>query len=93
MSDAARIPIRWEEDTEKKFLIILEQIPALIRGIAETLVNKKAVRLVQEDSRTMVEEKDMVAAFFSETPAGFRADMIKSMEDLGIDYRAYGFSD
>lgn len=91
MTDPDQIPMKWEKETEKKFLIILEQIPALIRGVAETLVNKKAIRIVREDNRDLVEEKDMVAAFFSETPTGFRKDMVQSMENLGIDYRGYGF--
>ncbi len=92
MTDPQHLPMKWEEETEKKFQTILEQIPALIRGVAETLVNKKAVSIVRADNRDMVEERDMVAAFFSETPAGFRKDMIRSMEELGVDYKAYGFN-
>lgn len=92
MTDPDHMPMKWEEQTEKKFQIVLEQIPALIRGVAETLVSKKAVRLVREDNRNLVEEKDMVAAFFSETPPGFRKDMIRSLDELGVDYQAYGFS-
>ena len=92
MTDPNHIPMKWEAETEKKFHVVLEQIPALIRGVAETLVGKKAVALVREDNRSLVEEKDMVAAFFSETPAGFRKDMIRSLDELGIDYQAYGFT-
>ncbi|MCA9402453.1 MAG: hypothetical protein KC897_01615 [Candidatus Omnitrophica bacterium] len=92
MTDPDHIPMKWEEETEKKFNIVLEQIPALIRGVAETLVIKEAVRMVREDNRQPVEEKDLGAPFFSETPAGFRKDMIRSLEELGVDYKAYGFN-
>jgi hypothetical protein len=89
MSD--EIMVSWEKAAEEKFLIILKQIPDMIRGIAETRVNNKAVGLVREAGRTLIEEKDMVAAFFAETPAAFRGAMKQSMQDLKIDYKGYGF--
>jgi hypothetical protein len=63
----------------------------MIRGIAETRVSKKAEGVVREDNRTVIEEKDMVAAFFAETPPAFRGAMKQSMQDLKIDYKGYGF--
>ncbi len=84
--------ITWEKSTQEQFLHILEQIPALIRGIAEIRVSRKAEGLVREQKRTTISEKDMVDAFFSETPPGFVPDMKKSMEELGIDYVKYGHS-
>jgi len=82
--------IGWEEESQKSFEKILEEIPAMIRGVAETRVTKKAQSLVSEDGRTVITEKDMVDAFFAETPGGFLPPMKASMEDLGIDYKQYG---
>jgi len=83
--------VTWDKATQGKFEIILKEIPALIRGIAETRVSKKAENIVKEDSRLIIEEKDMVAAFFAETPPGFVGAMKESMETLKINYAQYGY--
>jgi len=83
--------VTWDKPTEEKFLIVLKQIPDMIRGIAETRVSKKAEAIVRENNRAVIEEQDMVAAFFAETPGAFRGAMKQSMVDLKIDYKAYGF--
>ena len=82
--------ITLEEATQQKFLKILEEIPELIRGIAEIRVTKKAESILREQNRLIITEKDMVDAFFSETPAGFMGPMKNSMQELGIDYTKYG---
>jgi len=90
MSDQTQ-RITWDKTTEEKFLTILKQIPDMVRGIAETRISKKAEALVRENNRAVIEEKDMVAAFFAETPGAFRGAMKKSMVDLKIDYQGYGY--
>lgn len=85
--------VTWDASTFKNYEKILLQIPALIRGIAETRVSKKAEAIVREENRTEIAEKDMVAAFFAETPAGFIPAMKQSMKDLQIDYAGYGFAE
>ena len=84
--------ITWEAETYAQFEKILEQIPAMIRGIAETRVSKKAGSIIRQENRWIIAEKDMVAAFFAETPEGFIPPMKRSMEELGIDYKKYGYS-
>jgi hypothetical protein len=83
--------ITWDKAAEEKFLVILKQIPDMIRGIAENRVNNKAQAIVREDNRQLIEEKDMVAAFFAETPPAFKNAMVKSMDELEIDYKGYGY--
>ena len=83
--------ITWDKATEEKFNKILEGIPDMIRGIAETRVSKKAQSIVTEANRTEITEKDMVDAFFAETPFGFHGPMKSDMEKLGIDYTKYGY--
>ena len=82
--------ITWEKTTGEKFQQILAGIPDMIRGIAETRVSKKAESIVREANRTEITEKDMVDAFFAETPFGFHGPMKTDMEKLGIDYTKYG---
>ena len=83
--------ITWDQASHAQFLQILEQIPALIRSIAELRVNNKAESIVKTDNRSVINEKDMVAAFFAETPPGFVPAMKASMDELGIDYTKYGY--
>ena len=82
--------VTWEKATEEKFNKILEGIPDMIRGIAETRVLKKAESIVRADNRMEITEKDMVDAFFAETPFGFHGPMKSDMEKVGIDYKKYG---
>ena len=84
--------ISWDKPTQEKFEKILEQIPAMIRGIAETRVSKKAESILKEQNRWVILEKDMVDAFFAETPSGFIPVMKSSMAELGIDYTKYGYN-
>ncbi len=85
--------ITWEPHVFEKFEKILLQVPALIRGIAETRVSKKAESLVRESQRGLISEKDMVDAFFAETPEGFLPAMKTSMREMNIDYVHYGYQD
>lgn len=82
--------IPWEKTTEEKFQQILAKIPDMIRGIAETRVSKKAESIALADHRTEITERDMVDAFFAETPFGFHGPMKNDMQTLGIDYTKYG---
>ncbi len=81
----------WDKTTQDNFQILLEQIPDLIRGIAETRVSKKAESMIRQENRWIISEKDMVAAFFAETPPAFLSTMKSGMQELGIDYTQYGY--
>ena len=84
--------IVWEEATKEKFDQLLERIPVFLRGMAQEKVSKKAESLADKDGRSQVTEKDLVDAFFAETPFGFHGPMKTDMEALGIDYMKYGHS-
>lgn len=82
--------IVWEKTTEEKFNQLLEKIPVFLRGMAQEKVSKKAEGIVAREGRAQVTEKDLVDAFFTETPFGFHGPMKTDMEALGIDYAKYG---
>lgn len=88
MTDQPRIT--WDKNTEEAFQKIIGGIPDMIRGIAETRVSKKAESIVRAENRTEITEKDMVDAFFAETPFGFHGPMKTDMLAVGIDYTKYG---
>jgi len=80
----------WEKSVEEKFKRLLEKVPVFLRGMAEEKVSRKAESLAGKEGRPQVTEKDMVDAFFAETPFGFHGPMKNDMKDLGIDYTKYG---
>ena len=82
--------IIWEKTAEEKFSRLLEKVPVFLRGVAREKVSKKAEGIAAREGRARVTEKDLVDAFFAETPFGFHGPMKMDMEALGIDYTKYG---
>ncbi len=84
--------INWEKVTKEKFNQLLEKVPGFLRDMACKKVSQKAESLAGKEGRDQVIEKDLVDAFFAETPFGFHGPMKTDMEALGIDYTRYGHS-
>ena len=82
--------IIWDQPTQQKFQQLIDKVPVFLRGMAQEKVSKRAERIVREGNRSLIEEKDMVDAFFAETPFGFHGPMKCDMEELGVDYTKYG---
>ena len=82
--------IAWEAGTKEKFDRLLEKVPGFLRDMAHKKVSKKAESFAGKEGRPQVTEKDLVDAFFAETPFGFHGPMQTDMEALGIDYTKYG---
>ena len=83
--------ITWDQIIRRKFQEMLAKIPIFLRGIAEKKVTQKAEEIVRKEKRLVVGEKDLVDAFFLETPFGFHGPMKYDMQELGIDYTKYGY--
>ncbi len=83
--------IVWERATEEKFKQLIEKVPVFLRDMAHKKVSRKAESLAGKGGRSRVTEKDMVGAFFAETPFGFHGPMKTDMQELGIDYTRYGY--
>lgn len=83
--------LTWEKKAETKFKQMVEKIPVFLRAIAQERVSKKAEAFAQKEGRAEVTEKDVVDAFFSETPFGFHGPMKTDMAAVGIDYTKYGY--
>lgn len=83
--------IPWEKETEAKFKAMMEKVPVFMRPIALEKVGKRAVLIAQQNNHPEITEKDMVDAFFAETPGGFQGPMKVDMEALEIDYTKYGY--
>ena len=84
--------LNWDENAKLDFEAILGKIPVFLRGIAQQKVSQKAEMNARHENRQAVSPKDVVDAFFSETPFGFHGPMKTDMQALGIDYEKYGYS-
>jgi len=91
LEDCRMSEITWGKEVEVKFKQMLEKIPTVLRPIAQEKVGKRAEKFAQEAGRLKITERDMVDAFFAETPGGFHGPMKVDMESLGIDYTKYGY--
>ncbi|MGE5279305.1 MAG: PCP reductase family protein [Deltaproteobacteria bacterium] len=80
----------WDANTKEKFGHMIGRMPVFVRGMAEQRVRGKAESLAAQAGRSEVTEKDLVDAFFAETPFGFQGMMKDDMEAVGIDYARYG---
>jgi hypothetical protein len=83
--------VRWDEHTQSKFEQMIAKIPVFLRPIARDKVSKKAEDIVRSERRSLIGEKDLVDAFFSETPFGFHGPMKTDMDDVQLDYTKYGY--
>lgn len=83
--------MNWDKTTQEKFDSLIGNVPPFMREFARDKVSKKAENLVAKDDRNLITEKDMVDAFFAETPFGFHGPMKSDMEKFGIDYSQYGY--
>ena len=79
--------LKWEEGSLKKFNIMIERIPLFHREIAKKVAFKKAELNAIERGSNLVEEKDIVRAFFSEVPKAFFSLMIRLFDEVGFDYK------
>ncbi len=82
--------IVWEKRAEGKFHQLINKAPVFLRDMARKKVAQKAENLAVQANHPQVTEKDMVDAFFAETPFGFHGPMKTDMQELGIDYTQYG---
>lgn len=81
----------WDNATQEKFRLMISRMPIFHRRIAEEAAVKKALENAAKRNAMLVEEQDVVNAFFSEVPKPFYSLMIRLLEDVGFDYRKYGF--
>lgn len=68
---------------------MISKIPLFHREIAKQVVDKQAVINAQKRRANIVEEEDIVKAFFSEVPKAFYSLMIRLFDEVGFDYKKW----
>ena len=81
----------WEKSTQEKFQVMTSKIPVFHRRITEEAVTKRAQELAKQRSAVMVEEQDVIGAFFTDVPSPFYSMMVRLLEQTGFDYKKYGY--
>jgi hypothetical protein len=81
----------WDKPTQEKFERLIEKMPFVLRGMAKQKVGAKAHAIAQASNHLQISEKDMVDAFFAETPFGFQGLMKNDLIEMNIDYTKYGY--
>ncbi len=75
--------MQWDIKTQEKLNAFISRIPVFHRHITEQAVTKKAVELAQSRGASMIEEVDVVSAFFSDVPSPFYSMMVRLLEQAG----------
>ncbi len=81
--------IEWAEDAKNTFDKVISNLPQFHRSIAQRLVKESAEEITRGRKGKLVEEKDLIEAFFKEIPPAFKEMMKKLFRRLEIDYEKY----
>ncbi len=81
--------LQWEKESLAKYELVISKIPLFHREIARQVVEKKAQINADERKAKLVEECDIVSAFFTEVPKAFYSLMIRLMDEAGLNYKKY----
>lgn len=81
--------ILWSKATEDKFNEIIDALPQFHKNIARQLVKQKAEELARARNSVLVEERDLILAFFEEVPPAFKDMMVRLFHRLNIDYNKF----
>jgi hypothetical protein len=82
--------MEWEPKIKEKFDTMISKIPLFHRRITQEAVSKRSEEIAQARNSAMVQEEDVVNAFFSDVPSPFYSMMVRLMEQTGLDYKKYG---
>lgn len=83
--------MNWDANTLEKFKLMISKIPVFHRAITEEVVTKRSLENAKTRGAAQVEEKDVLAAFFSDVPSPFYSMMVRLLEQSDFDYKKYGF--
>lgn len=79
--------LKWEGTASGKFDHMITRIPMFHREIAKIVVQKKAQQNAIQRGASVVEEADIVNAFFTEVPKAFYSLMVRLLDEAGFDYK------
>jgi len=81
--------MEWDRATLDKYDKMIKLMPLFHQGIAEKVVNMKAEENARAHGGIVVQEEDVVRAFFAEVPKSFYDLMISAMDEAGFNHKRY----
>lgn len=84
--------MEWKKEAKDMFDKIVSNLPQFHRSIAQRLVKESAEELARTRGKDLVDDSDLVEAFFKEVPPAFKDMMKRLFKNLDIDYEKYGLS-
>ncbi len=81
--------ITWDAQAKAHFDAVIENLPQFHRSIAQRLVKEKSEELAQGRNSAIVQDQDVIPAFFQEVPPAFKDMMKRLFNHLNIDYSQY----
>ncbi len=81
----------WNPEVKERFKVLIAKIPVFHRHITEEAVTKRAQEIAKARHASLIQEEDIISAFFSDVPSPFYSMMMRLLEQAGFDYKKYGF--
>ncbi len=81
--------MEWDSEVYKKFKLMINKMPLFQRKVAEKMAGRQAEINAKERGSQLIEEQDVVRAFFSEVPKPFLEMMVALLKEVGFDYKRY----
>ena len=81
--------IVWDEQAKQHFDKVIENLPQFHRSIAERLVKEKSEELARGRDSGIVQDQDVITAFFQEVPPAFKDMMKRLFNHLNVEYSQY----
>jgi len=82
-----------DPDTREKMEDIISLGPVFFRDEVRQKVTERLKLILKEEGRSLVTEKELVAAFFDVIPPKNHGPLKADMKSIGIDYTQYGYSE
>ncbi len=83
--------MNWDPEVQERLKLMISKIPVFHRHITENAVTLKAEEIALKRNSQLIEEEDVIGAFFSDVPSPFYSMMVRLLEQAGFDYKKYGF--
>ena len=76
--------VKWGDSAKNNFDKVITNLPQFHRSIANIIVKEKAEKLANERRAPLVENQDLIKAFFTEVPPAFK-EMMKRLLTMRSD--------
>lgn len=84
--------MQWNTQAKEIFDKVISNLPQFHRSIAEKLVKESAEEIAKSKNMAIVEEKELIEAFFKEIPPAFKDMLKRLLTKLNVEYEKYNIS-